>query len=370
MTNSSPDNPVDLNDPAIEPLRLQELAQSHPQLWDDILQHPNVYPGLADWIRDRQAEQAADAPQEGFEESTDDAAANAPEAAEPAATEDFTATEHQAPDAEQPFEPTPPTEQTWGWAQPHSYEHTGQQPFGYQQQFGYGQQQQQQYGQPPQFMAQRSGASKIDFSTRRTWGLMIASAAAFLSLFGFFFNPSQTNTPLPALSHFSSGGWVLLLLVIATLAVSVVELLIGNRWTRYAFIVLGIGTAFALIGRYMTLGGFLTLYNTGFSLVWIMFMAFVMLAGTMVFLAPSGTTTQSPQSPQQPQQFQSAPSQPGAQYNQFDQSNQYGGRGQQPGQYPQGGYGPQPGNSPQSGQPGGSQQFGGYYPPQNPGSPY
>ena len=62
MTNSSSFEPVDLSDPAIEPLRLQELAQTHPHLWDEILQHPNVYPGLADWIRERQAAEAANQP--------------------------------------------------------------------------------------------------------------------------------------------------------------------------------------------------------------------------------------------------------------------------------------------------------------------
>ena len=47
MTNSSSPEPVDLTDPAIEPLRLQQLAQTHPHLWNDIL-NPNVYPGLVD----------------------------------------------------------------------------------------------------------------------------------------------------------------------------------------------------------------------------------------------------------------------------------------------------------------------------------
>src|SRR5699024_7154652 len=67
MTNPSLPEPVDLTDPAIEPFRLQQLAQTHPHLWNDILGHPNVYPGLADWIRDRQAAQTAPAPQASAE---------------------------------------------------------------------------------------------------------------------------------------------------------------------------------------------------------------------------------------------------------------------------------------------------------------
>ena len=56
MTNSSSSEPVDLSDPSVSPHRLHELAQTHPELWDEILAHPNVYPGLTDWLRDRQAE--------------------------------------------------------------------------------------------------------------------------------------------------------------------------------------------------------------------------------------------------------------------------------------------------------------------------
>lgn len=37
--------------------RLQELAVSNPETWSSILQHPNVYPGLADWITQQQMRQ-------------------------------------------------------------------------------------------------------------------------------------------------------------------------------------------------------------------------------------------------------------------------------------------------------------------------
>src|SRR5690625_7668603 len=78
MTNSPSQEPVDLSDPSISAHRLQELAQTHPQLWDEILRHPNVYPGLADWIRTRQAEQAATAPYAPMgSAAADDAAADA-----------------------------------------------------------------------------------------------------------------------------------------------------------------------------------------------------------------------------------------------------------------------------------------------------
>ena len=73
MTPSSTPEPVDLSDPSLSPHQLHELAQTHPEHWDEILEHPNVYPGLVDWIRDRQAELAATGGGETVEES--DAAA-------------------------------------------------------------------------------------------------------------------------------------------------------------------------------------------------------------------------------------------------------------------------------------------------------
>lgn len=400
MTNPSLPEPVDLTDPAIEPFRLQQLAQTHPHLWNDILGHPNVYPGLADWIRDRQAEQAAAAPQATTEyaaESTADEVADAAPVesageefptAEPTEQPDEAPTNSwfQHPSPEQPEadqtdqtpayeEPTQPfgNQGQTGWAQPSpaepmpqsqqfgasSPQDSGQvspgyaydQPsYGYQshQTQGYQQQQpQQQYTQP--FMDQPRAASKIDLSSRGTWGLFIAGGAAFLALFGFFFSPSVAPSSVLGVSHFSSGGWLLMLLLIGTVAMSVIELLMPNRWTRYAFVALGIGTAFALIGRYMTIVGFLAGYRIGFSLVWLIFMALILLAGTMVYFAPDSAT--SPSSPQQkrqqPQQFQQQ------QNSQFTQPGAY----PQSEQFPQGGYGQQP------------QQFGGYQPPHQPGSP-
>src|SRR5699024_7130749 len=335
MTNPSSPEPVDLTDPAIEPFRLQQLAQTHPHLWNDILDHPNVYPGLADWIRDRQAEQAAAAPQASAEyavENTSDDVADytADEVADAAPVETVGEEVPTAEPTEQPAEaPTnswfqrpspeqPEAEQTpayeeptqplgnqgqTGWAQPSpaepmpqsqqfgasSPEDSGQVSPGYaydqpsygfnqsHQTQGYQQQQSQQpqYAQP--FMNQPRAASKIDLSSRGTWGLFIAGGAAFLALFGFFFSPSVAPSSVLGVSHFSSGGWLLMLLLIGTVAMSVIELLMPNRWTRYAFVALGIGTAFALIGRYMTVVGFLAGYRVGFSLVWLIFMALILL---------------------------------------------------------------------------------------------
>ena len=419
MTNSSSPEPVDLTDPAIEPLRLQQLAQTHPHLWNDILVHPNVYPGLVDWIHERQAEQAAAAPQNHYvaeEVSSDEASEGVAEqdidsdsenlsavSEEPAPTNTWF--QHPAPEQSEPVEQSQSTEQSqptqdeepyqspadeaatqaYGqtqWAQPAepmpqqqfgatSPLDTGQvtpnpgygQPsygFSPQQSPGYGQPQQPQYGQP--HMRQPRGASKIDLSSRSTWGLFIAGGAAFLALFGFFFSPSVAPTSVLGVSHFSSGGWFLMLLLIATVAMSVIDLLLPNRWTRYAFVALGIGTAFGLIGRYMTIMGILDGYRIGFSLVWVIFMALVLLAGTMVYFAPDSSTpgnlaqgnSQSHQRPQQPPQAQQPPQ--FQQYQPNPQFNQPGGY-PQPGQFPQGGYGQQP------------QQFGGYQPPQQPGSP-
>lgn len=419
MTNSSSPEPVDLTDPAIEPLRLQELAQTHPHLWDQILQHPNVYPGLAQWIHDRQAEEAATgqaAPEQQTEQPQHDAAEPTPEQfgaheqhgteapeSEPHETADTADTvepadtaAQQDPDAVDEAEPYPtqqapswfagpePTEQpqpeSWAppWAQPQQFGASSPQASSHQpeptQQAPQWQQHQQtaqpMYGQPGQYGGQpgqygqqqnqyaaprSSGPSKIDLSQRRTWGLFITSGAAFLALFGYFFSPASTATPLAGISHFNAGGWLLMVLLIATLAISVVDLLIPNRWTQYFFVVLGIGTAFALIGRYMTVAGMLSVYGAGFSLVWLIFMAILILAGTMVYLAPEISTAPSPRGPQQHQpSYRAGPNQPGGQPGQF------GEYGQQPGQPSQGGYGQQPGQS---------QQFGGYYPPQQPGSP-
>src|SRR5690625_2292718 len=111
MTNSVSPEPVDLSDPSISPHQLQELAQTHPEQWDEILDHPNIYPGLADWIRDRQAELAAT----GGEEPADQPDVETDE--HPAQTETSDVDETEAedeqptwalPDASQP-EQVPPT---------------------------------------------------------------------------------------------------------------------------------------------------------------------------------------------------------------------------------------------------------------------
>lgn len=249
MTNPSLPEPVDLTDPAIEPFRLQQLAQTHPHLWNDILDHPNVYPGLADWIRDRQAEQTADevadaAPVEpaGEEfpaaeptEQPDEAPTNSwfqhPSPEQPEADQTDQAQAYQTPAYEEPTQPFSNQGQT-GWAQPSpadpmpqsqqfgasSPQDSGQVSQGYaydqpsygfnqsHQTQGYQQQQPQQpqYTQP--FMNQPRAASKIDLSSRGTWGLFIAGGAAFLALFGFFFSPSVAPSSVLGVSHFSSGG--------------------------------------------------------------------------------------------------------------------------------------------------------------------
>jgi len=390
MTNSSSFEPVDLSDPAIEPLRLQELAQTHPHLWDEILQHPNVYPGLADWIRERQAAEAANQPSDEAEQRTteqqpttdlsDDEVQDDSESTEPQ-TSWFAGPEAHEPTAAQP-QASHETEQTqhFGWAQPTAADpnqagpqqppHYGadQPPFGRPQSTGYAQPsgypqpqpqqqpfqaqpgtQQNQYAapqyqgqQPGQYMMPARKPSKIDFSTRRTWGLLITGAAAFLAIFGFFFAPSASPRVLGGLTHMSSGGWFLMLLLIATVALAALELFLENPWTRYFFIVLGIGASFAILGRYMVVGTFFSLSGAGFSMVWIIFMAIVVLAGTMVYLAPATTMARAGQPPRQPQPYQPA-----------------GGQPQNPTSQPWA----------QHNQPGAPQQFGGYQPPQHPGSP-
>lgn len=389
MTNSYSPEP-DLTDPAIEPLRLQELAQTHPHLWDEILDHPNVYPGLTDWIRDRQAEQDAAHTTETDSLATDSASLDdqptATEATaaevdddvdvdvdvdETVASETPEASDHEAQNSwfpqpsvvDQPVdEPAqtaaqPFSEQNYGWAQPSPTQptqqfgatppqDTGQHQAWTQPNYGFDQSRQG-FTQPGMYASQRRTASTIDLSSRRTWGSFIAGGAAFLALFAFFFNPSAGPTPMPGVSHFASGGWVLLLLLIATVALSVIDLLMPSRWSRYFFVVLGVGTAFAVIARYMTVIGVLTFYGAGFSLVWLIFTALILLAGMMVYFAPE-TTQHTPRQPQS-SPYQSTQNQSGGhQYDAFNQPNQ-------PGAQP--GYGQQP------------PQFGGYQPPQNPGSP-
>ncbi|WP_442916167.1 variant leucine-rich repeat-containing protein, partial [Leucobacter sp. M11] len=41
----------DLSDPSIEAAELARIAPARPDLWAQILVHPNCYPGLDGWIR-------------------------------------------------------------------------------------------------------------------------------------------------------------------------------------------------------------------------------------------------------------------------------------------------------------------------------
>lgn len=416
MTNS-PQDPVDLSDPSISAHRLQELAQTHPQQWDEILRHPNVYPGLADWILARQAEQSTAVPQEPMQTATidDDVAATeefgalddaeldvagqpAEEPAdvkEPAAdtaleveTEgDETSEAASAPWAlpeesgnqqdtaeryetrsweqqpavpsTQPEEPAAqesasPQQHTWaapsGYQQTQPYpdqqagtgsyaqfgaeqrafeqQHYGQpQPFGQQQHFG----QPQQFGQPAYYAPQRRQPAAVNLSSARTWGLFVSGGAAFLGLFGFFFSPTL-RYDFAFSSQVAGGGWLILLLFLATITLSLLQLLKPSAWMRFFFLVVSFGAAFAMLGRAITLIGFLAMPNTSFSVVWLLFMSLILLGGAMVYIAPSSqdNTRQHPG-----QSAGGAASNPG--YGQQPGNQPYGGYSQQPGGYPQGG---------------------------------
>lgn len=66
MTEHDPANlsAADLSDPTIAAARLAEIAQARHDLWPLILQHPNVYPGLSDWIiRQQPTQHASQQPQ-------------------------------------------------------------------------------------------------------------------------------------------------------------------------------------------------------------------------------------------------------------------------------------------------------------------
>lgn len=362
MTNSSSPEPVDLSDPSISPHRLQELAQTHPQQWDEILVHPSIYPGLADWIRDRQAELAAtgggeqgdeydasdqDAVDEAAAEEAQDAAASP--GAQADLTDDMQGTDAPVADAGQPTWAMPdgvddsyalqseqqsPEQQTWSWSepmgQPSSHEPAGAQQFGY----GAAYAQPQQFGQPTQ-----RGASRVDLESARTWGLFVAGGAAFLSLFGFIFTPTLDYN-LPFGSHLSAGGWIIVLLFIATVALSLVQLLKPSSWMRFFFIAVSLAAGFLMIGRALTLIGFFTMRYTGFSVLWLLFMSLVLVAGALMYLAPRPSDEQ-PASTRQPTGQQ-----------------EYYGAPQQYGQQP--GYGQQHTGSPHF--PSGPQQYGGYSP--------
>lgn len=426
MTHS-PQEPVDLTDPAISPHRLQELAQTHPEAWDEILAHPNVYPGLADWIRDRQAEQAAtqavtaqpehDPSAEASDvdatkvvepvtdaepnmaadepldvESTEPAADPINDEAEPAASpqqdigddaaaeqpswaspnpaasqyaHDPTASESWSQDPAQQPSPTGQSSQgepLWGWpgatSQPsgtqsqHHYQTPsagyGQQPYGYQQQhqmpYGYqGQaygQQQPAYGQAQVPQPSRRDRTPIDLNSARTWGIFVTGGAAFMTLFGFFFSATASGFGIPTASHLSSGGWLMLLLFLATVTLSILQLVKPAPWTRYFFIVVSFGAAFTMIGRSTALIGFFTMQNTSFSVIWMLFMSLVLLAGIMVYTAPRSTDAtdrpaQTRPAQQPPQQFgYHQPHQPG--YGQYPGNPPYGGSEQSWGGYPSG----------------------------------
>ena len=53
-----------LNDPALPQETLQQIAVAHPELWDRIAQHPNVYPALTEWIRTVRGQPTAATPQQ------------------------------------------------------------------------------------------------------------------------------------------------------------------------------------------------------------------------------------------------------------------------------------------------------------------
>ena len=398
MTNSSSSEPVDLSDPSLSPHRLHELAQTHPELWDEILAHPNVYPGLSDWIRDRQAELAATGDDVAesdavAQEAVDEAAAQEAErAAETQATEEDSAAETPDDDANTTWafpagagyeprtgstaasvesepntsaEATDDTEQsaqdhmTWGWSQPagqsgtpsqadagqYGQQSSTQQPQPGYQQVGYGQAaaQSQQYGQQPQVgqqqsAAQQRGASRIDLDSARTWGLFVAGGAAFLSLFGFIFTPTL-DTTMPFTSHLTAGGWIIILLFIATVIMSLLQLLKPSPWMSFFFVAVSLAAGFIMIGRALTLIGFFTMRYTGFSVLWLLFMSLVLIAGTLIYLAPksSDATAANPSNRRQGYPPQQYCQQPGYGQPQHPGYPNYPGTPQQYGGYSPGG---------------------------------
>ncbi|MDO4241311.1 MAG: hypothetical protein Q4C71_02115 [Microbacteriaceae bacterium] len=61
------DPKLELQNPQLPALRLSQLANQYPQLWNEIAAHPNSYPSLRDWIARKQAyaQQLAAASQQG-----------------------------------------------------------------------------------------------------------------------------------------------------------------------------------------------------------------------------------------------------------------------------------------------------------------
>src|SRR5699024_9441332 len=142
----------------------------------------------------------------------------------------------------------------------------------------------------------RSQSAGINLSSARTWGLLVAGGAALLSLFGFFFSATLRHN-YGFSSQVGGGGWLILLLFLATITLSLLQLLRPSEWIRYLFLVVSFGAAFAMIGRAITLMGLFAMTNMSFSVVWLLFMSLVLLAGTMVYLAPSSSTTPQHQLP-------------------------------------------------------------------------
>lgn len=393
MTNSFGPEPVNLSDPTISPHRLQELAQTHPAQWDEILAHPNVYPGLADWIRNRQAEQAAagveaaaDEPvYEADRETTDQAAqaddtalttpadeptqvlfatdttettdeaesadgAELTEAVQPADTQPTWSLtpEQEAPQSEPPHQRLPPTQQSapaWGGpsGQPYVQQNQpGQQPplgtpqgqWGYPGS-GYPGFAQQQHGQQPFMSGRVQQQSAVNFSAPATWALFVSGGAAFLSLFSFFFAPSPT---MHYGSHLGAGGWLVLLLLLGTIVLSILQLVKPSRWMRFAFLAVSLGAGFMMFGRAMTFFWFFLVRDTGFSVVWMMAMATILLAASLVYLAQRHEDSPRPATPARSQQgYQAAPQRhfgghPGQQNT--PGYGKYPGYESQPGHYP------------------------------------
>lgn len=80
---------AELNDPATLPARLMEIAAAHPELGDQVIAHPNVYPDLVAWVHsyggaDEGAEAATAATDAALAEATPAAAATAVGAGAPA----------------------------------------------------------------------------------------------------------------------------------------------------------------------------------------------------------------------------------------------------------------------------------------------
>lgn len=240
--------------------------------------------------------------------------------------------------ASQSQQQSPPPSTGYGQP-PYGYPHQPQQP-----PYGYGQPTgpQQPYGQA--FQPRARQRTPIDLNSAKTWGLFITGGAAFMTLFGFFFGPSVGGMARAMTSHVASGGWLILLLFLATVTLSILQLLKPSAWMRYFLIAVSFGAAFTMIGRTTAVLGFFTLQHTSFSVIWMLFMSLVLLAGIMIYTAPktsdANDQSQGPSTPpaqHAPQQFgyQQPPMQQPP-YGQYPGTPPYGGYGQQTGGYPSG----------------------------------